>query len=279
MPASLCPFARQRIGARVGSGVYGVAYRLQVGRNEYIVKEQPLTEGDNLRVAPILEAAVLASISHPNIVALMEVCVQGERLQLVEEVGGSTLREWMESQREAEAYAALAALAAQAECAVRFLHECGIYHNDLSANNILVDEHGHLLLIDFGLATIGAPEGISDDNWRVLLGRPARNSACPGGTIRHPPDIRGTDEYYSLFRALRREIPEARFHEHVRHLLAASQLPVSELLFAAACYLANILMYQDSDIQPFVISSGFTATQIRYMALDLAQDLQWQILP
>jgi 3-deoxy-D-manno-octulosonic acid kinase len=35
---------------------------------------------------------------------------------------------------------------------IRRMHEAGIYHADLNANNILLDEHDHFHLIDFDKA-------------------------------------------------------------------------------------------------------------------------------
>lgn len=41
---------------------------------------------------------------------------------------------------------------AQAECAVLDLYKYGVFHGDLSPQNILIDRDGHLRLLDFGMA-------------------------------------------------------------------------------------------------------------------------------
>ncbi len=42
--------------------------------------------------------------------------------------------------------------AAQIVLAVGYLHSKGIVHRDLKLENILVDQHGYLKIIDYGLA-------------------------------------------------------------------------------------------------------------------------------
>lgn len=42
--------------------------------------------------------------------------------------------------------------AAEVLVAVGILHECGIVYRDLKTENILIDQSGHVILTDFGLA-------------------------------------------------------------------------------------------------------------------------------
>ena len=37
-------------------------------------------------------------------------------------------------------------------CCIDFLHNAGVVHRDLKTTNILLDEDGHAVIIDFGLA-------------------------------------------------------------------------------------------------------------------------------
>ncbi|KZT42899.1 kinase-like protein [Sistotremastrum suecicum HHB10207 ss-3] len=59
---------------------------------------------------------------------------------------------------------------AEVTLGLEYLHQRGVVHRDLKPDNLLIDEHGHLKLTDFGLSRIG------------LLGRQARDIT---GVLRH----------------------------------------------------------------------------------------------
>jgi len=277
MPASLCPYAQQRIGERVGSGAYGIAYRLQVGSREYIVKEQPLVDDEGLLLEAVMEAVMLASINHPNIIPVYDICMRGTRLQIIEEAGGETLRSWFD---RLHSEGDLTLLATQVDCAVRFLHSHSIYHNDISLNNILVTDEGRLYIIDFGLATIYESNNSNDFEWQAYLGSPERSAECPRGEIRRAPAIRSTNDYQSLYLALYQQVGGEHFYNHAMRLLAATRLPDTRETFTAACYLVHIL---DTSIPltvvaPFATVSGMLSSDIINVSLQLADDLGWRLL-
>lgn len=42
---------------------------------------------------------------------------------------------------------------AELACAIEYVHNVGFIHRDLKPDNILIDQHGHIKLTDFGLCT------------------------------------------------------------------------------------------------------------------------------
>jgi hypothetical protein len=101
------------------------------------------------------EARAVASLSHPNIVALFDVGAEhGVAYVVTELLHGRTLRGHLGERvpvRRALAWAAEIALGLAAA------HERGIVHRDLKPENVFVTDDGRLKILDFGLAQVEAP--------------------------------------------------------------------------------------------------------------------------
>ncbi len=94
------------------------------------------------------EAKVAAGLQHPNLVSVYDFG-SGERPYLVMEyIDGGDLAMRVERgdvpDRERLARELLAAL--------RHIHDAGVLHRDIKPQNVLIDEHGHARLTDFGIA-------------------------------------------------------------------------------------------------------------------------------
>jgi serine/threonine-protein kinase len=101
------------------------------------------------------EATALASLSHPNIIQIIDRGEAGGQYFFVMEfVPGRSLRELLGSGRLSAAEAL--PLIAQICRAIDDAHAKGIIHRDLKPENILVDDRGHVKVADFGLAGIQA---------------------------------------------------------------------------------------------------------------------------
>ncbi|MDZ4851567.1 MAG: serine/threonine-protein kinase [Pirellulaceae bacterium] len=139
----------------LGHGGMGVVYRatqLSLGREvavKMILRNRLSSLADRRRF--FVEAEATAKLAHPGIVPVYEV---GEfdghpyfSMQLIE---GETLANRIANgplpQREA------VRLIIPICHAVHYAHENGILHRDIKPSNILIDEHGHAKLTDFGLA-------------------------------------------------------------------------------------------------------------------------------
>jgi serine/threonine protein kinase len=129
------------------------------------------------------ECEIAASIEHPNVIAVREVC---DGFVAMEWVEGATLRELAPLAPERAAR-----IAAQIAAALDAVHSRGLVHRDVKPANVLVGAGDHAYLTDFGLAK--------------------RISACPGltetgrwlGTVDYAPpeQIRGlpTDERSDVY--------------------------------------------------------------------------------
>ncbi|HJW72392.1 MAG TPA: protein kinase [Geothrix sp.] len=99
------------------------------------------------------EARILATLSHPNVVQIFDVGEQdGESFLVMELVEGSTLRDRLAAGplpwRQA------AELAASVADGLAAAHAKGIIHRDLKPENLMLTVHGHVKILDFGLAKL-----------------------------------------------------------------------------------------------------------------------------
>lgn len=105
------------------------------------------------------EAEVLARLSHPNIVPIIDKGSTGGLFYFVMEfIDGETLRQKLRSGRlsldEAIRYTI------QILRAISFAHKQNVIHRDLKPENVLIDTTGNVRIADFGLADI---VGIQND--------------------------------------------------------------------------------------------------------------------
>ena len=280
-------------------GQYGQAYLAYVGRLVYVLKVQPLyASGGCLNVSTVVEAVILSSVSHPNIISLHDICVEGDQLYLLEEVGGETLLRLIQTTRGQEPHFR-SSVNRQLSCALDFLHERGIYHNDVHTGNVVVSEDGseQVKLIDFGQATLDEPMGgvdSSDYDWeRDGYFRVAVHD-CPRGRLSLASARRRlrshVEEHQLLVAELRREgiyydadhppplAPDGGFYYNALELLAASHLEDDAPGFLAACYLCAILFRRYNLTQAFARVADVSEKRLVATALELATELRWRLL-
>lgn len=110
---------------------------------------------------------VAAMLAHPGIARLLEAGEQEGRLFVVEEfVDGETVADRLRSGR-LPVEEALRILRKSAE-ALGYAHQCGVVHRDLSPRNLMIDQSGRVVLVDFGIAV--RPEGTTQPGSNTLLG-------------------------------------------------------------------------------------------------------------
>ena len=168
----------------IGAGGMGEVYRARdtrLGREVAVkvIPEELAAHKDRLRRFE-QEARATAALSHPNILALFDVGVEGDVHYIVEELlEGETLRERLKGgslgPRKAAEYATGVAQGLAAA------HEQGIVHRDLKPENLFLTRDGRVKILDFGLAKLhgdtraSGPEDETATRTRpgVVLGTPA----------------------------------------------------------------------------------------------------------
>ncbi len=145
------------ISGLIGAGGMGEVYRAhdtRLGRDVAlkVIPEELAAHKDRLGRFE-QEARATAALSHPNILALFDVGVEGDVHYIVEELlEGETLRERMRHTRPPVHEAA--------ECGVQIArglaaaHERGIVHRDLKPENLFLTRDGRVKVLDFGLAKL-----------------------------------------------------------------------------------------------------------------------------
>jgi serine/threonine protein kinase len=127
---------------------------MKVFRKDFLVESKAVS-------STFVERDVLKKCSHPNIVKLHYAFQDADRLYLVMDYinGGQLFNVLRDGDSVADEKLARFYLA-ELVLALEYLHDNNIVHRDLKPENILIDEDGHVLLTDFGLAK----EHISNEN-------------------------------------------------------------------------------------------------------------------
>ncbi|MEP6993185.1 MAG: protein kinase [Acidobacteriota bacterium] len=149
----------------LGAGGMGEVYRardVRLGR-EVAVKVLPESiAGEPEALARFeREARAVASLSHPNILAIHDYGREaGVTYAVMELLEGETLRDRIGGGPLPPSRAV--AFALQIAQGLAAAHEKGIVHRDLKPENVFVSRDGHVKILDFGLAkSVGMPEASS----------------------------------------------------------------------------------------------------------------------
>jgi serine/threonine protein kinase/WD40 repeat protein len=135
------------------------------------------------------EARQIASLNHPNIVAIFDTGTHGDVAYIVTElVDGATLRGTTWTVRKA------AEIGAQVADALAAAHRAGVTHRDVKPDNVMVASDGRVKLLDFGIAKPAVePEGVTVAHTSIgsTLGTPGYMAPeqVRGGVVDQRTDI------------------------------------------------------------------------------------------
>jgi Tol biopolymer transport system component len=179
----------------LGAGGMGEVYRAhdtRLGR-EVAIKILPgeLAHEPERRDRFEREARIVASLNHPNILALHDIGISGGVGYIVTEVvEGESLRCAQLTRR-----AALDA-AAQIGDGLAAAHAAGVTHRDLKPDNVMLTRDGRVKILDFGIAKAAGAAGIdaatsASTGIGVIVGTVGYMAPeqIRGGTVDHRTDI------------------------------------------------------------------------------------------
>lgn len=154
-------FPQLEIIEPIGHGGMGAVYKArQRDLDRYVALKiiNPQLAGDPAFVERFArEARALARLSHPNIVTVYDFSARDDLCSItMEYVDGPNLRQVLEA-GQLPARDALV-LVPQICDALQFAHDQGVVHRDVKPENILVDSHSHVKIVDFGLAKLTATD-------------------------------------------------------------------------------------------------------------------------
>jgi serine/threonine-protein kinase len=155
-PEQIGPFEVVR---RLGAGGMGVVYLCRRSGPDFeqqvAVKRLPAAgDSDFARERLKMERRVLAGLRHPNIAQLIDggEAPDGTPWVAMEYIEGRPIDRWVDDQGldrrdRVQRFLALCD-------AVQFAHRNLVVHRDIKASNVLIDTHGQLKLLDFGIAKL-----------------------------------------------------------------------------------------------------------------------------
>jgi serine/threonine protein kinase len=156
--------SRYEIKTLIGAGGMGSLYLARdtnPNTNRLVALKLLLANIDSgdLRERFAREARALAALNHPNIVDIYDSGeFQGSPYIVMAYVRGETLAEKIK-RRAPMSMAQKLKLMVELCSGLHHAHEAGIIHRDIKPANLMVDQHGRLQILDFGIARVS--EGLT----------------------------------------------------------------------------------------------------------------------
>ncbi|TPX40766.1 hypothetical protein SeMB42_g02881 [Synchytrium endobioticum] len=141
---------------KIGEGTYGVVYKAKDRTTGTVVALKKIrldTEDEGVPSTAIREISLLKELNHPNVVRLLDIVHNDEKLYLIFEFLDLDLKKYMDTTAPYGLSPTLIkSYMYQLLKGLLYCHSRRILHRDLKPQNLLIDQHGALKLADFGLA-------------------------------------------------------------------------------------------------------------------------------
>src|SRR6267378_2634763 len=152
---------KYRVKGELGRGGMGAVYLAeQPGLGREVAIKELLQAADPVALRRFLqEAQVMARTSHPNLVQVHDMELQGNINYLVLEfVRGRSLRDWM-NQAPIPPPQVFAVMHGVLQ-ALDYAHRHAIVHRDMKPENVLISDEGMVKVADFGIARLTDDTGV-----------------------------------------------------------------------------------------------------------------------
>jgi serine/threonine protein kinase/Tfp pilus assembly protein PilF len=221
--------AHYKIIDKLGGGGMGVVYKAEDTKLKRVVslkvllEEQQVSDIDKARL--MREARAAAGLRHPNICTVYEVgedkgisyismgYAPGKSLKEVVENGPLALEQALD-------------IAIQIAQGLQAAHSNDIIHQDIKSANIIVDDDGHVTVLDFGLAVLCCQQEVNEEGGTVAYMSPEQTR---GGTVNPRTDIWSMG--VCLYEMLTAKMPfEAEYEPSlVYQIVNQNPVPISDL--------------------------------------------------
>ncbi|HJR59709.1 MAG TPA: protein kinase [Vicinamibacterales bacterium] len=226
-----------RVVATLGSGGMGVVWKAIDTRLNRPVALKAIRESDPQNTDAVLrlraEALAAASLDHPYICKIYELLETGDATIVVMEfVDGETLGDILD--RCVPPLVDTLRYGSEIAEGLANAHARGIVHRDVKPSNVMVTQHGHIKLLDFGIARISNDLALTESALTLPGNIPGTPQyMAPEQALGRPLD--GRADLFSLgvllYRCLTGKLPfEGQTRdEYIQQMLAGRVGPLDEL--------------------------------------------------
>jgi serine/threonine protein kinase len=203
-----------------------------LGRKE-VIKLLGFEQSKNpeIKARFLQEARILASLNHPGIINLRDVSEAGGRpYYIMEYKDGGSLHDFFKKNQPLQLQVVIELILKLLK-ALTVIHKKGILHRDLKPDNVLINEAGEPVLIDFGIARLEDGDSSNKTKTGISLGTPAYMSPeqWEGKKISERSDL------YSIgilfYELLTGQVPFSSLEVFSKELPRSSSLPEELYIF------------------------------------------------
>ncbi len=230
---------RYEVVGKIGAGGFADVYEAMDLELDRDVALKVVEERGALGARVMREVEAARALDHPGIVALHDYFSDGRRSFLVWElVRGQSFAELAGDLDDGEAVLA----AAQLYDALAYAHAKGVVHRDIKPQNVMVDEHGVVKVMDFGIARLADADTLTAEG--EMLGTVAYMSPEQAAARRVQPPSDVYSAAVLLYELLAGENPVrgATAGETVGNILAGRVAPLEQLRPDLPLELADAVM-------------------------------------